>query len=424
MVPMNVRRETLSEYAPKKLALTVEQRDALLALLPGVSIRPELGTEDVYEVTPSSYVGALTLGDNLEIVVRPKFSTAEVMFLVSYAIDPRAWSDPFSRWRDELAGLQQDDELVEAIVPSFLKHVASALARGVLQGYRVEEDALATVRGRVMFEEQLRRRPGQPLPIDVRFDEFTEDIELNRVLRAATARLARMRLRRTEHREGLRAIDTALERVELVAYGRPPVLPPYSRLSEHYRGAVELALLIIAGAAFDVHVGEVPAHAFVIDMNKVFERFALVALREALGVEERTFPAGARGRFLALDDARPARIDLEPDLSWWERDGSVSFVGDLKYKRTLIDEVKHPDAYQLLAYAVGADTPSALLIYAAGEAEAGSHSVVHAGKRLEITTLDVQGEPHEVLARVEAVAERIHMQRAETLWRRRASRVA
>lgn len=391
------------------------ERDALIGLLPGVQVTPSAGLEDHYDVRPGSYVGALALGDDLEIVVRPKLSPAEVLFLISYAIDPGAWVDPFSRWQDELVALRKDLELYEAIVPSFLRHCRRALVRGVLQGYRLEEEALTTVRGRIRFEEQLRRRLGLPLPVEVAYDDFTEDIELNRVLKAAVARLARLPLRRPEHRAGLRAVDTALERVSLVNYAAPPRLPAFTRLNEHYRGAAELALLIIGGGSFDVFSGDIASHAFVIDMNKVFERFALVALREALGLDAATFPAAAAGRPFNLDRASTPRVALEPDLSWWEPDGSVSFVGDLKYKRTEIDEVKHPDVYQLLAYTVAADLPGGLLVYAAGEVDPTIHEVVHLGKRLEIRTLDVTGEPADVLDRVQALAQRIRQLRAEAL---------
>ena len=63
-------------------------------------------------------------------------------------------------------------------------------------------------------------------------------------------------------------------------------------------------------------------------MNGVFEDFVVVALREVLGVSERAFHKGARGRELYLDSDR--RVSLEPDISWWE--AGCAFVGDVKYK--------------------------------------------------------------------------------------------
>jgi 5-methylcytosine-specific restriction endonuclease McrBC regulatory subunit McrC len=183
---------------------------------------------------------------------------------------------------------------------------------------------------------------------------------------------------------------------------------------------VELARLILDSSGFELRTGEVASHAFLIDMNKVFERFAFVALREQLRLDDRTFPAAAVGRDLHLDQRVPPLIDLEPDLSWWEADGTPSFVGDLKYKRTQVDEVKHPDIYQLLAYTIATDLPTGLLVYAAGEAESGSHTVLHTGKRLEVHALDISGRPADVLARVGQLATRIRELRAKALQMREA----
>ena len=91
-------------------------------------------------------------------------------------------------------------------------------SRGLLHGYRVEEEALYTVRGRIMIAEQLRTRFGIPLPIEVRYDEFTNDILANQIVKAAVYRLGRMRLRSLEARRQLGRIAGMLENVSLEDY--------------------------------------------------------------------------------------------------------------------------------------------------------------------------------------------------------------
>ena len=78
-----------------------------------------------------------------------------------------------------------------------------AFSRGLLHGYRTEEEALHTVRGRIRFDEQIRRRFGVPLPVEVRYDEFTDDILENRLVMAAAHRLGGMRLRSQRRRAGV-----------------------------------------------------------------------------------------------------------------------------------------------------------------------------------------------------------------------------
>ena len=83
------------------------------------------------------------------------------------------------------------------------------------------------------------------------------------------------------------------------------------------------------------------------------------------------------------------------------------FVGDCKYKRAKVEGVPNADLYQLLAYTTALDLPDGLLIYAAGEHPAGTHTVNHAGKRLHVVTLDLAGKPPMVLLEVGRLADRV-----------------
>lgn len=387
----------LTEYLTEPaVLLTVEERDALRSFL---SVEPTPGATDHFDLTPGSTVGAVEVG-SLSVEISPKLPISQVMFLISYALDPTAW-------RDTGFDFGEEESLVEAVVPGFVAQVGRAFRRGILQGYRTEEEALSTVRGRIRFDDQIRRRYGIAPPIEVRYDEFTEDIDINRLIKAAIGRLGRMRLRSGNSRSQLRAFDGALARVGTVDF-HPDRLPEvaWSRLNEHYRPAVRLAKLILRSSAFELRGGEVRSSAFLVDMNRVFEDFVVTALREALGLSDRSFPQGNSD--LRLD--RAGAVRLEPDISWWEG-GRCVFVGDVKYKKVNVGGIRHPDLYQLLAYMVASDLPTGLLIYAAGEEAETVHEIVNVGRRLEVVTLDLAGSPEDVLGQIRDVADRIRMMR-------------
>lgn len=397
---------TLREYElAAGVPLSDTQLAALRRLAPSVNVAPAAGGEGCYDLRPGAWVGGLVL-PGLAVEIRPKLPIERLLFLVSYTLGRRGWAEsPFT--------VERADTLVEAIVPGFVRLVRDALARGVLQGYRSAEEALPAVRGRVRFDDQLRLRQGRVPPVEVRYDDFTTDIEENRLLKAAVDRLRRLRLRDPATRHALRTFDEALAGVRLTAYD-PRRLPEigWTRLNERYRPAVTLAKLILRSTSFDTRHGELHASAFLVDMTAVFEDFVVLALRDALRLGAHAFPQGAAGRALWLDEG--GRIRLRPDVSWWE-DGRPVFVGDVKYKRVNAEGVQHPDLYQLLAYTIAADLPGGLLIYAAGEPraeEAGAHRVVRLGKRLEVVALDLAGPPAGVLAQVAAVAARVRELRA------------
>jgi len=145
-------------------------------------------------------------------------------------------------------------------------------------------------------------------------------------------------------------------------------------------------------------------------MNRVFEDFVVVALREVLGVSDHVFPQAAKGRELFLDSAR--RVSLEPDLSWWDR-GSCAFVGDVKYKALSESGVIHPDLYQLLSYVIACGLPGGLLVYGSG-GEALTRNIERAGRRLEVVSLNLSSPPEQILRSVADLAEVVRTLRVRT----------
>ena len=267
------------------------------------------------------------------------------------------------------------------------------------------------MRGRIRFDEQIRRRFGIPLPVEVRYDEFTDDILANRLVKAAVARLGAMRLRSRQARRGLGWVAAVLDNVSPAEF--PPNDVPkvtFDRLNAHYRGVVELSRLILRHSAFESGRGTVRAAGFLMDMNVVCQEFVTTALRDALGVSERTFRSDSGVRGVTLDKA--GRVTLKPDLTWWDG-GTCMFVGDAKYKKVTGESVPNADLYQLLAYATALDLPGGMLIYAQGKAEPVVHKVRDSGKRLEIAALDLSGTLDEVLAHVESLADRVRDLRDE-----------
>jgi len=277
-------------------------------------------------------------------------------------------------------------------VPSFVAQVKKAIRLGVLQGYRRQEDALPTVRGRIQFSEMVRRFGIVP-PIDVQFDEFTEDIDENRIIKAALSRLRRMRVRDDESRRALRQFDLLFASVTDVQYHPSQIpAPMITRLNDRYEQAMALATVILQGASFELVHGGVSGRAVLFDMAKVVEDFIVEALRDALGASDRTLVQGAKGHAMLLDEER--QIRLEPDISYW--DGArCRFLADVKYK-TADGRISEGDYYQLLAYLTAAGLGVGTLIYAGDSKVMTSSRVVRDGPVLLVHGVDLT-QPAECL---------------------------
>ena len=399
-----MRRIDLKEHEESgPHTLSVAQRDAVSNAISSLAVTPVPGESGAYALKPGSTVGAIEVGD-LSVLIQPKIGIPQLLSLACYAIGK-------VKFQPEDFDFADEDALPDVLALALASHARRAFSRGLLRGYVAEEEALYTVRGRIRFDEQIRHRFGIPLPVEVRYDEFTDDILANRLVKAAAYRLGRMRLRSAKARAGLGWVVGILDNVSMVEFpGNDVPAVTFDRLNERHRGVVELSRLILRHSAFQSERGpmHVRASGFLVDMNFLFQEFLTVALREALGV-----PKGVFGEYAIPSLDTGNRAHLRPDLVW--RDGSRPvFVGDAKYKNLTGERVPNADLYQLLAYTTALDLPAGLLVYASGEASETTYRVRHSGKRLEVAALDLSGTLDLALSRVEWLANKVRELRDET----------
>jgi 5-methylcytosine-specific restriction enzyme subunit McrC len=345
-----------------------------------------------WRLITDSHVGVVTVSD-YDIRVTPKLAIPRLMFMLSYAVDPRGWR--------ELGPLfDVKDDLFSAIAHGFALQAERALAPAPLRGYVAVEESDVTLRGRVRMSDQLARRPGLPIPLELTYDDHLLDIPENRLIRGATELLLRMQQIPKSVRLRLLRVRAILEEVEPERPSLSVSAPPITRLNKKYAGALALAVLILRGTSITNSRGQIVSAAFVFDMNKVFEDFLSTALRVAL---ER------RGGRVRLQYARryldkAGRLKLKPDITWWQH-GICRAVIDAKYKALAVGGIPNADAYQMLAYCVAFGLDRGYLAYAkdAGQ-EPLQHVVPDLGITIQVAAIDVEREPAEVLSQVEALA--------------------
>jgi 5-methylcytosine-specific restriction enzyme subunit McrC len=343
-----------------------------------------------YRLRASSFVGALQAGP-VQVIVRPKIGDAKALYLAAVArgLKPQA----------DLVDLTQDADLVEIMVPLVLSAVERLLRWGLREEYAVVADDLPMLRGRVDFGRQLALRPGLPLPLSVQFEEFLRDTAANRVLRSALEIIFDRRLGSNDNRRKAHELLRNFDGVSTWQGARlADVLPP----STEYTHPLTLAKLLLSGSAVDLFAGAVKVDGLVFDMNSVFQDFVFEGLRSRLrGVVAGRLIPESRGVDLHLDKAKS--VTLEPDFALWS-DGTCRLVGDVKYKDLDARRLPNSDVYQVLAYAIGANLPTAMLIYA-GSGPRFSLSVSHAGVEVKIFNLDLRRAISEIEDQLDVIAE-------------------
>jgi len=397
-MPTEVRHLRLQEYRwQESVALSPADRDALMGAVPDLELTPTRGLANVYDLRPGATVGMIAVG-TLVVEIRPKVPVDRVVFMLSYALGEADWREAVS--------VERSTSLTEAMVNVLVWHIERAVQRGVLHGYRAEDASLFGIRGRIRFEDQLRIHCGRPLPVEVRFDEFSPDILENRILKTALQVAGQLQLRNDSLAGAIRHVGQLFALVGIVPIGGGSVpTVTYTRLNEHYRAAVEWARLILGAASFETRPGLQLGRSLLFNMNRVFEEFIRASVRDELGAPKSLFPSGGSCPRRWLDRGR--RIGLEPDLSWWQR-GQCVFVGDVKYKWVGLDQkAKNADLFQLHAYTLGFDVPEGLLVYAGDSSELATYEVVNGGHKLLAMAVRLDGDLPALRAECRRVAANI-----------------
>ena len=102
--------------------------------------------------------------------------------------------------------------LLDAFLLVFADGLIDVLREGVDRGYVTTEDNLRVVRGRLLVHEQVRRNSVQRQNVYVRYDEFSPDTNLNRVLKLA----CRVLIRQAGSFEVTRRLREILDRLDEV----------------------------------------------------------------------------------------------------------------------------------------------------------------------------------------------------------------
>lgn len=382
----------LYEYSSVDLDLSRGQAEALQRT-GYVDVGP--GADGRWRVTATSYVGTLVV-DGTQLLIRPKINPENLFLLLEPGLPPDAW-------RKAAFDYETSSDLLPSMVAFFSRTVESTLGRGILQSYETRHEAHIAMRGRMDVAGQFKHA-GLLTPVACTYDDFSENIIENRVLRAAIRRALRVPMTNPIDRQRLMRQLVALDAVDDTPI-RPEAIDAIhiTRLNQHYAPALRLARLLLANLSLADARGTKSASSFMINMNDLFQQFIFHRLRRALKgdvdvVEEPTVHLGS-GR----------QVSMQPDLVFRSRSGETLYVGDAKYKLTADALGRSGDYYQLLAYTTAMDLPGGMLIYCRQRDSPNQRTVQvkNTDKRLALRSIDLTGAPDHVEREITDLADAI-----------------
>jgi 5-methylcytosine-specific restriction enzyme subunit McrC len=346
----------LAEQAEREVDLSQTDAEYLAALkfvvIPCAAQDKE--GQHLFTVNPQQWVGHFRLPSGAVVKIIPKIPSASVLRMLAYAF--LRWNDQMMR--HEAVEYATDSFLFEPLVRLFNDLVAARTRRGLVQDYVRHEENLSLVRGKILFREHIQTNVGYPNRVYCRFFENTVDIPDNQIIRR-TLRLLLANggwTRGTEH-----GLIANFHQFEAVSDGHSRSIHfgahHYHHLNEDYEPIHRLCALFIAIASISEAVGDLPFKGFLLDLNKLFEKFveqAFVTVAKKMDVEIRPQKAER------LSDAQFAPM-IQPDIAV-AYNGRTAAIIDAKYKRDAYGP-QNSDIYQVLAYGTALRCDETYLFY-------------------------------------------------------------
>jgi 5-methylcytosine-specific restriction enzyme subunit McrC len=328
-----------------------------------------------YAVKGNHQVGYFRLASGRLVLIETKVPIANVFSLLAASYRFYARNPPFLQHTVPYAATRERP--LHALVEHFSNIVETLLRDGLLRRYVQNEDNLSIVRGRIVFEQQIRQNLVRGDRLFCRFSESDVDNFENRIVLWTLLLLQRSHQWPGSLRRKLQGQIMHFGGVSIVPISRldfPRLV--YDRLNRRYAELHDWCRFFVNQMTLLNRNGTVEFQGFRLNMFQLFERFVFCVFRKAadsrfgIQLEKAPFPLDIHGK-----------VGIHPDLVI--RGRSFIAVGDAKYKITRDQQGRHPDLYQVVAYATAfglinaANRPQAFLVYPATERTAELEGDLH-----------------------------------------------
>lgn len=257
-----------------------------------------------------------------------------------------------------------DGDVLELFVGIFADELLGLLKRDINRGYRGTMENQSFIKGKIDFAEQVKRNSYRRYLHSVRYEEFTEDILMNRLFKTVAYHL----LNKTavkDNRIKLGQVLLWLEDVERIRITNDiwnRVV--FTRLNKQYRPVFNMAKLFYYNSSANLNKGDELTFSFMVPLNQLYERYLYEILKNAVGSLVNVKYQGPV-RYLGRSNGDGAFL-LRPDITLM-KDGRVVMILDAKYKEPMDTEgrmlVSQSDIYQMLAYSIRYDCNQVVLVY-------------------------------------------------------------
>lgn len=257
-----------------------------------------------------------------------------------------------------------EGDLLELFIGLFVDELLLQFKRDINRGYNSQIENQTFIKGKIDFVETIKKNSFKKHLHYVRYDQFSENILLNRIFKSVIKNL----ITRTNSKENKIKLSQSLlwlEDVENIVLDTEIwKRVKFTRHNSKYRPAFNMAKLFYYNSSPNLNIGDENTFSFLVPMNQLFELYIFKILKGQL-LEDLEIKYQSPIKYLAYNDDKKY-LQLRPDITLTSN-SQVKYIIDAKYKEVLDEgqeiSISQADIYQMLAYSVRYECDNIALIY-------------------------------------------------------------
>ena len=325
-----------------------------------------------------------------------------IYYMLSYAFETLSESS----YR-ELA-TEEFEHLADLMATILARGIGNQLKRGLAKEYIRQEDILSTPRGKMDITSSIKAQTLMKKQIVCHFDEFSEDIYFNQILKSTVLLLIRSKEVTLERKKALKRVIlffNHVNEIDLSCINWASL--KYHKNNANYKMLMNICYLIVEGMLLTTEDGDRKLQEYIDDqkMSSLYERFVRAYYRKHY---PRLNASAAHIPWHLTETPQQDVIDFLPtmksDITLKERDKTL--IIDTKYysKTMQTNTMCHKktfhsnNMYQIFTYVKNKDINQTgqvkgVLLYAKTDEEiTPDHDYHISGSSISVKTLDLSGD--------------------------------
>lgn len=244
------------------------------------------------------------------------------------------------------------ESLNEILAYLFSKKLQKELRKGVYGEYVYIEENINSLKGSLRVQEQIKNIASHSSKAFCRFEEFSRDNKLNKILSFFVKEVMK-NVKNRETLKLLRISEMILGEVDERSVTLNEVNNfSFNRLNKPFEDAFTLGKMIVLGESALGNLGGNKTYSILFKMNEIFEIYIGKLLKELL-YEETVHMQHSKYKLLVKEESNRGVFKLIPDIVI-EKNGIERVIIDTKWKSVESKfnrhGVKREDLYQMYAY--------------------------------------------------------------------------